>query len=1338
LRAQLIGDAAGDQVQYLLSLERLDQERKRVSQVLCVQRAWIQASEALALDPHAARDGVHDALALGSHLGAQIFELFEQELLPLLQSPLELWVELPEQLAWLPWEALGTKREIGQTAPAFHPVLEGHWSLIRELSFERELGASLARAPRRTHGRRVLLVIGDVDQELANPWQDIGALIDFLRQRELGFELRIAAGRPEIIRPGREDLRVEHVLKNFEDLAQAVTVFAPDLLHFVGHSIAERKLQAGGRRRLWLELAYGTGEPRRVPFDPDEPAALPVLSAAAGVDCTAVIFHNCIAREALARAFLAAGAARLAIGSSALLAPTQSASSAAAFYGRLAERTCANLLDALERERRMLWTSESYRGTAWIPALWCRDANAPLPRPVSADELESERVLDEYCRQLSSRQKTLRGELEKKFGLALVPSYVPVEVCAGRGAQREGLPLDDVDGVVAERGSESGERGRFEELLENALSKSDRVLLFTLGGGPGTGKTTTLRVYARNEAERPRRKRIPIYLELARWLGGESGALDLGAFVEREFQLPGLRAALERRAAKGEVFVALDGYDELDIAQRERFLAATPWTRAPWDHTPIVLGTRRYLSAQRFVGAAWQHFDMCPLSPALATQLLRQLLETNAHTKAHLADHLRLWPALWSESGPRFWRELARVPLFVALIALLAAKRKDPRTIRDRASFLDEVLSALWSEPHHDPRSAPRIAEEPAMPEAARALLREIALELCFRKTRDLAVEEIDRRGWRASLDAIAERSLVFAPLTTAEDAPWRFWHRSFQEALAAEELWRRFVVPHEGNPEAASEALVAFLEGRVPALKDGATWTPDAERVAQVERELREQWAADEGAASEMRRDVLQQDLEARLEPGSSGAELLFEHYRRRNPAQEQNDNTTRWHVRRKERGEVIPRLLAPFHVRDEEQEYLIEPLALLAERKLSIRGLGAALLRRFASNDWPLVCDAFDRLESLECATLLAGFERAPSPWAQIDVLERWSDAVAPSERAQAAQALEALGLAPGFSTDLDLRAALVDAVRRLEVEKAVPEALPGPRESALLRVFYPIPSNTARELLRQELSDFFEDGQGRRARRWCLLEAGRYLIGSPVDCEHHYPNERPFEAKLTQPLWLAAAAVTCRLFALFQPQHKTWWRDRSTDTILSLPDRVPVMFVNYLQARAFCRWLALHGAEELKHHVGRAVVPRLPTEVEREAATRAGADPRWRYWSGDDESDLARVGWYRKNIVHHLPESGRELVALLEPNPLGLYDVHGNLWEWCLDWSATYPEGSAIDYRGPSHGRARVLRGGSFWIDAVNCRSAFRNAELPCVSHGDIGFRVALAPAPELGRP
>ncbi len=129
------------------------------------------------------------------------------------------------------------------------------------------------------------------------------------------------------------------------------------------------------------------------------------------------------------------------------------------------------------------------------------------------------------------------------------------------------------------------------------------------------------------------------------------------------------------------------------------------------------------------------------------------------------------------------------------------------------------------------------------------------------------------------------------------------------------------------------------------------------------------------------------------------------------------------------------------------------------------------------------------------------------------------------------------------------------------------------------------------------------------------------------------------------------------------------------------------------------------------------------RLPTEAEWEYACRAGT--RTAYWFGDDAGELEHYAWFDKNS-----ESATHPVGEKPANPFGLFDIHGNVLEWCSDWYGLYTGGPAADPGGPAAGEFRVVRGGSFRYPAGWLRSAFRLRNLPGNRWSDLGFRLAVS--------
>jgi len=137
----------------------------------------------------------------------------------------------------------------------------------------------------------------------------------------------------------------------------------------------------------------------------------------------------------------------------------------------------------------------------------------------------------------------------------------------------------------------------------------------------------------------------------------------------------------------------------------------------------------------------------------------------------------------------------------------------------------------------------------------------------------------------------------------------------------------------------------------------------------------------------------------------------------------------------------------------------------------------------------------------------------------------------------------------------------------------------------------------------------------------------------------------------------------------------------------------------------------------------------VYRLPTEAEWEYACRAWTSTRFSYGDDPGYNNLTNYAWYGANSGGTTHSVGQKL-----PNPWGLYDMHGNVFEWCQDWwSDSLPGGIVLDPQGPVTGIwARVYRGGFWFHDAWYCRSAFRTGNRDAFDRNYfIGFRVVLAP-------
>jgi len=162
-------------------------------------------------------------------------------------------------------------------------------------------------------------------------------------------------------------------------------------------------------------------------------------------------------------------------------------------------------------------------------------------------------------------------------------------------------------------------------------------------------------------------------------------------------------------------------------------------------------------------------------------------------------------------------------------------------------------------------------------------------------------------------------------------------------------------------------------------------------------------------------------------------------------------------------------------------------------------------------------------------------------------------------------------------------------------------------------------------------------------------------------------------------------------------------------------------PVDQISWDDATAFCQILSARSGYSV----------RLPTEAEWEYACKAdhGYEDT-NYYFGNDEADLSNYAWYAADSEEE-NNYGTQLVGQKIPNDWGLYDLAGNVWEWCNDrWSENYYESSpSVDPPGPSSGKYRTLRGGSWVSYEFSCRSASRHYSLPQYADPDYGFRVVL---------
>jgi formylglycine-generating enzyme required for sulfatase activity len=224
-----------------------------------------------------------------------------------------------------------------------------------------------------------------------------------------------------------------------------------------------------------------------------------------------------------------------------------------------------------------------------------------------------------------------------------------------------------------------------------------------------------------------------------------------------------------------------------------------------------------------------------------------------------------------------------------------------------------------------------------------------------------------------------------------------------------------------------------------------------------------------------------------------------------------------------------------------------------------------------------------------------------------------------------------------------------------------------------------------------------------------RFVLVRPGRFMMGAPEDERGRNDDEAPHAVEIVHRFFIGATEVATGDWRRFVKESGYNWNHFSEVRITSPTDAHPISFVSWQDAVAFCEWLS---------RVDKAAY-RLPTEAEWEYACRAGSVSRYIY---GDKGDSKLMGYFGRSTTAYP-------VGSFPPNRWGLYDTHGNVWEWCGDWyDAEYYGGSPTTApSGPAQGDARAVRGGSWQDRADYCRSANRSGRWPGGRYEDLGFRV-----------
>ena len=235
--------------------------------------------------------------------------------------------------------------------------------------------------------------------------------------------------------------------------------------------------------------------------------------------------------------------------------------------------------------------------------------------------------------------------------------------------------------------------------------------------------------------------------------------------------------------------------------------------------------------------------------------------------------------------------------------------------------------------------------------------------------------------------------------------------------------------------------------------------------------------------------------------------------------------------------------------------------------------------------------------------------------------------------------------------------------------------------------------------------------------------LVPAGIFIMGSPKDESHRGSSEVQHQVTISNPFYMQTTEVTL----------SQWWAIMGKRLFgrRKGPENLPVVKVSWFNTRRFIKKLNKFGKGYY----------RLPTEAEWEYAARAGSTTAYSW--GDTigcknamyENNHKKANECLKYVQSQGFESDRPApVKSYAPNAWGLYDMHGNVWEWCQDWFDLYPTTAVTDPTGPKSGADKVRRGGSWFKHGFSCRSANRAKANPATKFQTTGFRLIWSQQPD----
>ncbi len=250
--------------------------------------------------------------------------------------------------------------------------------------------------------------------------------------------------------------------------------------------------------------------------------------------------------------------------------------------------------------------------------------------------------------------------------------------------------------------------------------------------------------------------------------------------------------------------------------------------------------------------------------------------------------------------------------------------------------------------------------------------------------------------------------------------------------------------------------------------------------------------------------------------------------------------------------------------------------------------------------------------------------------------------------------------------------------------------------------------------------------------------LIPAGEFMMGSDKGVgeldrsvsSFSLPESPQHRVRALKPFYMGVTEVTQAQYEKVMGRNPSYFSttEQVATAVSDMRANCPVETVSWHDAADFC----------VKLSDGKTLTYRLPTEAEWEYACRAGGSSR--YCFGENEKHLDDYAWWGAFVVGAscLQEKHTHRVGWKKKNHFGLYDMHGNVSEWCSDWYSThyYAKSPLSAPAGPATGSHRVYRGGSWYSLATNCRSAYRAGYVPAYRSSDLGFRVVAVPRTRIG--